>query len=82
MSRHSARSWAYQKARAHVLAANDVCWLCGRPGADTVDHVVPTSVEPRLALDVTNMRPAHHGCNARRGNGRPRPIGPPASRDW
>src|SRR5262245_57006563 len=31
----------YQANRARVLAASDVCWLCGHAGARQVDHVVP-----------------------------------------
>lgn len=59
------RPW--RRVRAEVLAQSDVCWLCGYPGADTVDHVVPLSLggDP-LSLD--NLRPAHKRCNSRRGN--------------
>jgi 5-methylcytosine-specific restriction endonuclease McrA len=43
---------------ARILKASSVCWICGEPGADGVDHVIP------LARGGTehpsNLRPAHH----------------------
>jgi len=30
----------YRVNRAVVLAASDICWRCGKPGATTADHVV------------------------------------------
>lgn len=44
----------------------DVCWLCGRPGATSKDHVIPYSLGG--TDDLENMRPAHLRCNKRRGN--------------
>jgi 5-methylcytosine-specific restriction endonuclease McrA len=44
------------------------CHLCGRPGADTVDHLIPTSVDPTLRWDIGNVRPAHLSCNSERGD--------------
>ena len=33
---------AWRKLRALVLRRdNGICWMCGQPGADTVDHLVP-----------------------------------------
>lgn len=45
-----------------------VCHLCGRAGSDTVDHLVPTSVDPTQRWDVGNGRPAHRSCNSERGD--------------
>jgi 5-methylcytosine-specific restriction endonuclease McrA len=45
------------------------CHLCGRPGADTVDHLTPTSVDPSRRWEVGNGRPAHRSCNSERGAG-------------
>ena len=55
------------------------CWLCGHPIQDpadyTIDHVVPISVDPTKAWDVTNWRPAHRlgdrglGCTGNTGRG-------------
>jgi 5-methylcytosine-specific restriction endonuclease McrA len=44
------------------------CHLCGRPGADTSDHLIPTSVDPSLRWDIANARPAHRECNSERGD--------------
>lgn len=59
----------YRRVREQVLAQDDTCWLCGKPGADTIDHLVPISKGGSL-LDKTNLRPAHFACNSRRGDGR------------
>lgn len=51
--------------KARVLATmGTVCHLCGRPGADTVDHLVPRSAGGTDALD--NLAPAHQRCNSMR----------------
>lgn len=61
------------------------CHLCGLEGANSKDHLVPWSHTRDNRL--SNLRPAHVGCNSRRGN-RVLPgygadivvvIGPPAS---
>lgn len=71
------RPW--RRVRAAVLATSDVCWICGRPGATTVDHVVALALggDP---LDRDNLRPAHLACNSSRGTGKP--IRNPTSRAW
>lgn len=71
----------YREARRRVLAVSDVCWLCGRPGADTVDHIVPYALGGADTID--NLRPAHRSCNSRRGVGkRDRMRFQRTSRDW
>jgi 5-methylcytosine-specific restriction protein A len=56
--------WA--KTRARVLARDRyVCGICGGPGADAVDHVVPASLGG--TNHPSNLRAAHASCNARRG---------------
>lgn len=56
----------YPKNRALCLAASDICWLCGYPGADTADHVVPITRGGDHSL--ANLKPAHNRCNNRKGN--------------
>jgi len=51
---------------AVVAHYGSTCHLCGRPGADTVDHLVPTSVDPSLRWEMSNVRPAHFSCNSSR----------------
>lgn len=92
MSRHSASGGRWVRLRARVLAASDVCWLCGHEGADQVDHVVPIA-KGGDKWDIRNMRPAHGTdpcpvcglrCNQRR-NRRPRRVEagePRPSRAW
>lgn len=43
-----------------------ICHLCGLPGADSSDHLVPRSLGGSDSLD--NLRPAHRRCNSSRGN--------------
>lgn len=52
-----------QDRNRRILAASDVCHICGHPGSDAVDHVVP--LNPRAGgqvgtEDPSNLRPAHH----------------------
>ncbi len=53
--------------RASVLRVSDVCWICGRPGADSVDHVIPVARGGTDAFE--NLRPAHlNPCNRLKGD--------------
>ena len=55
----------YQRKRPGVLARDGyVCWLCGLPGADSVDHVIPRSRGG--TDDDDNLRAAHLRCNSGR----------------
>jgi 5-methylcytosine-specific restriction endonuclease McrA len=69
---HGRAGHRWRTIRAQVLEQSNVCHLCGKGGADTVDHVIPLSVAPELAHDMANLRPAHKSCNSRRGA---RPMG-------
>lgn len=42
-----------------------VCHLCGMPGADTLDHLLPRSLGG--TDDLENLAPAHKSCNSSRG---------------
>ncbi|WP_230972923.1 HNH endonuclease, partial [Gulosibacter hominis] len=42
------------------------CWLCGLPGADSADHVIPRS-KGGAVYDLRNLAPAHKRCNLARG---------------
>lgn len=58
------------------------CWLCARPidldvprrssGGLSIDHVIPRSLGG--SNELSNLRPAHYGCNSARGNRLPKPI--------
>ena len=60
--------YQWRKLRAQILAQSDICWMCGQPGADTVDHILEIK-RGGAVLDPANLRPAHGkkrpGC---RGN--------------
>ncbi|MFD0902344.1 HNH endonuclease [Actinomadura sediminis] len=55
------RTW--RRVRERVLTDHGgICWICGHPGAGSVDHVIPrvhllaTGRDPE---DPSNLRPAH-----------------------
>ncbi|MDP9418988.1 MAG: HNH endonuclease [Actinomycetota bacterium] len=54
---------SYQAARQVLRGAT--CHLCGQPGADTIDHVVPLAAGG--ANVASNWAPAHRSCNSRKG---------------
>lgn len=70
------RRW--RAVRAKVLRGSQTCWLCGQPidltipaplpMSPSVDHVIPRAVGGG-GLTMANLRPAHLGCNIRRGIG-------------
>ena len=55
---------------ARILATSDICHICGQPGADAVDHVIPLAKGGTDTPD--NKRPAHHNieprCNRHKGD--------------
>lgn len=89
----------YLRMRQRVLRASQVCAACGEaidlsirwpdPMSPSVDHIIPVSQLPAgspLLTAVSNGRPMHLGCNARRGDGtRNKPTtrySHPTSRNW
>lgn len=78
------RKW--KRTRAFVLAQSDICWMCGRPGATTVDHY-PIPLGQDGTNDIGNLRPAHGpkqpwGCPGNFGRkDRSVPV-TPTSREW
>ncbi len=55
----------YERNRRIVLAGKPQCAICGLPGTDSADHIVPVALGGDHSLD--NLRPAHLSCNASRG---------------
>lgn len=77
-------SASWRKLRAAILQATDVCWLCGKHGADTVDHIIPLAQGGTNTLN--NLRPAHGkrqpwGCPGNYGRGK-HTKAPPLTRTW
>lgn len=62
--------WGGPRAQSYVrlcLATyGDLCWLCGRRGADSADHIVPVS-QGGAVYDLDNLGPSHRRCNYARG---------------
>ncbi|KOG73544.1 hypothetical protein ADK77_08420 [Streptomyces antibioticus] len=56
-------SYQWRQLRARILAASDVCIVCGHAGSDTADHIQPVS-KGGARLDPDNVAPIHgvNGC--------------------
>lgn len=67
----SRNRYTARRNRRLVLEDNDVCHLCGLPGADTVDHDPPRKYLVAAGVPdpdaIEYLRPAHLKCNQRRG---------------
>ncbi|MFZ9392589.1 MAG: HNH endonuclease [Ilumatobacteraceae bacterium] len=67
---HIQRTRRHQTHRETVMRANDgVCHICGKGGADTIDHIV--AVAWGGSDDITNLAPAHTSCNSRKRDAKP-----------
>jgi 5-methylcytosine-specific restriction endonuclease McrA len=83
MSKYTGRTTrSFRKMRLRILEMSDICWLCGQAGADTVDHIIPLSLDPSRGEDPTNLLPAHRSCNSSRGAKMPDPKTLNNSRNW
>ena len=51
---------AYKRAMSTYLTAHPVCQFCNKPGGKVeVHHIIPVSVDPARAADMTNMITLH-----------------------
>lgn len=70
MPSRTGRPWTRTKARV-IRRDAGICHLCGRPGADTADHIVPVAHHGAV-YDLANLAAAHHDvwphCNRLRGD--------------
>jgi 5-methylcytosine-specific restriction endonuclease McrA len=69
MPARTGRPWQRIKARV-IRRDGGICHLCGQPGADSADHLVPWSQGG--TDDMSNLAAAHHNtpphCNRKRGD--------------
>lgn len=70
----------YRRRVAAVRLLGPTCWLCGRLGSDTLDHVTPIAFGGTNS--PANLKPAHKACNSRRGATMGRPRRHDRSRQW
>jgi hypothetical protein len=60
-------AYTYRRNRAIMLATDDLCRICGHPGAQTADHIITARDWPRDANgrmlpgfdELSNLQPAH-----------------------
>jgi len=75
-----APDWGGRRAQQYVQATlstyGDICIICGLPGADSADHVIPRA-EGGAVYDLDNLGPAHRRCNYARGKRALRVVGIP-----
>ena len=59
----------YKEVRLKALARDGyVCYYCGYEGKElTIDHIIPVSKAPELAIDINNMVTACKPCNSKKG---------------
>ena len=78
------RTKAWREARKIVKARDKgVCQICGKAGADAVDHIVPWR-DGGAWYELGNLRLVHGRCNSSRVK-RPNRVGTSKrrpSRDW
>lgn len=64
-------TWGGRRAQQFVTRTlaeyGRLCWLCGLPGANSADHVIPISLGGAV-YDLRNLGPSHRSCNYARGN--------------
>ena len=60
----------YKEVRLEALARDGyVCFYCGAENKDmTIDHIIPISKAPELAIDIDNMVTACKPCNSSKGS--------------
>jgi 5-methylcytosine-specific restriction endonuclease McrA len=60
----------YKEVRLRVLARDGyVCYYCGAENKNmTIDHIIPVSKAPELAIDEGNMRTCCVSCNSSKGS--------------
>ncbi|WP_406709351.1 HNH endonuclease [Trueperella pyogenes] len=82
----------WQKLRNAYKQHQRPCAICGQPidysappntpQAFELDHIIPKSKRPDLALDPGNLQPTHSICNRRKNNKtQPLSLGNP-SKQW
>lgn len=57
------RGWASTRIRV-IARDNGMCYLCGLPGANSVDHVIPHAAGGPSTME--NLKAAHMACNAKK----------------
>jgi len=84
--RQGRKGQRWERKRQAVFARDgDICWLCGRVGADSIDHVV--QLADGGGNDLDNLRPAHMrpqpwGCPGNVYRRKPARVVPTTSREW
>lgn len=70
MPKRTGRPWQARKRRI-IRRDNGICHICGQPGADTADHIIPWANGGTDTDD--NLAAAHHDtgqrCNRIKGDG-------------
>ena len=75
--RQAGHRGAFEKARARILATQEVCGICGKPVdfsykyphplSPTVDHIIPIAKGGHPS-DINNLQLAHRCCNRQKSD--------------
>lgn len=68
----------FERLRKIVLQTQTICNICGKPVdinrkppdplSPSVDHIIPVSVRPDLACELSNLALTHRICNQQKSN--------------
>jgi hypothetical protein len=59
-NRNGAEGALWRRITAYVVNRDrGTCWICGHPGAQSADHVIPVTERPDLAVTASNLKAAH-----------------------
>lgn len=67
----------WHRIQRQVLADSDICYVCGKPGSDGVDHVIPRhkgGSEGRENLAPIHTDPCHNRKSSAEGISRKREL--------
>jgi len=65
-------------SKAVIARDHGICWLCGLPGANSADHVIPRAKNG--GHEMANLKAAHMKCNLKKNARIVKPTEPKVSR--
>ncbi|OUS00279.1 hypothetical protein A9Q84_00065 [Halobacteriovorax marinus] len=60
--------WGYIRRALHSVKIASTCMCCGAIDSLEVDHILPKSIYPKLAFDISNLQILCCNCNSDKSN--------------